>query len=93
MKKSKVVALCASMENNYRKEIFMNGPMGVVNDAKSVKEQAKLEVVEELQREHVTKYKLKLKELNSAKRTVKNLEREIEAMEDELGQEIEDINA
>ncbi len=71
----------------------MNGPMGVVNDAKSVKEQAKLEVVEELQREHVTKYKLKLKELNSAKRTVKNLEREIEAMEDELGQEIEDINA
>ena len=59
----------------------------------SVKDQARQEVLEELNKELVQRYKDKLKELNAAKKITKNLEREIEDLQDEIDQELEDLNA
>lgn len=58
-----------------------------------MKEQAKKEVLQELQAEHVEHYKEKLKALNAAKKAVSNLQREITDMEEVIDQEVKDINA
>lgn len=60
---------------------------------KSIKEQAREEILAELNQEAVESLKEKLKELHAAKKIVANLEREIEDLEEELAQEAEDINS
>lgn len=53
-------------------------------DINAVKKQAQAEFLEETNAKAVAKYKTKLKELANAKLAVRNIEREIEDLEDEL---------
>lgn len=55
-------------------------------DVKKAKEQAVQELNEEREKEAKERLKSKLKELNKAQMAVKNIEREIEDLEDELFQ-------
>lgn len=59
----------------------------------SIKEQARLEVIRELNEKAVKTYKSKLKELQSAKLVVRNIERELEDLEEELSQQTETFDA
>jgi hypothetical protein len=59
----------------------------------TVTERAKQELLEENTKGAVKKLKAKLKELQSAKVIVKNFEREITDLEQEIEQEAKDINA
>ncbi len=67
--------------------------MEVINGKKKndIKAKAKAELVEETTSEHVETMKEKLKELQSAKIVVANLEREIADLELQIEQEIDAI--
>jgi len=67
--------------------------MEVVKKGLSVKEQAKQEVMADINKDAVKKYKAKLKELNTAKQIVKNIERELEDLEEKIEQEISDVES
>lgn len=53
-------------------------------DAKEIKLQAQKELREEKETEARKKFAVKLRELEKAKQIIKNIEREIEDLEDEL---------
>lgn len=61
-------------------------------DYKKVREEALNELEEEETKKMKHTYKNKLVELRNAKRVVKNLEREIEALDDKFAQKSEDSN-
>lgn len=60
------------------------GPNKKVEDVKSILKQAEAEVAEELAKANKEKLKKKLKEIESAKLIVRNLEREIEDLMTEM---------
>lgn len=65
----------------------------VAGSSMTVTQLAKQELVAENTKDAVKRLKTKLKELQSAKVIVKNIEREIEDLEQEIEQEVADINA
>lgn len=69
--------------------------MEVINGEgkKSIKEQAKEELIQEKTGEFKERLKGKLRELQSAKTVVKNLEREVDFLEKKINQEIQDIES
>lgn len=62
-------------------------------DYKKAKEEALKEIEEEQLKDAKEQYKKKLRELQSAKQVVKNIEREIEDLSDKLFTKREDIKS
>lgn len=58
-----------------------------------IKEKAQKEVLEELEKEAVAEYKWKMKDLHAAKQVVKNIERELRDLDDELNTKLSDIKS
>jgi hypothetical protein len=62
-------------------------------DYKNIKQKAEKEVLDEIEREATRKYKEKMKELHNAKQVVKNIERELKDIDDELCTRFSDIKS
>lgn len=60
---------------------------------KTIKERANKELEEELEKEATRAYKKKMRELHSAKQVVKNIERELKDLDDELHTKFSDIES
>ncbi len=58
-----------------------------------VKKKAKEEMEAEIEKEATKKYKAKLRELHAAKQVVKNIERELKDLDDELHTKLSDIES
>lgn len=58
-----------------------------INTELTPRQQAEKELRAESQKENIAKFKKKLKELEAAKKIVRNLEREIQDLEDEIDDE------
>ena len=63
------------------------GDITMVVDLNKAKKQAQEEVDKENMDKAVKKYKSKMQELKTAKKVVKNIERELEDIDDELSQD------
>jgi hypothetical protein len=58
-----------------------------------IKKKAEKELVEEIEKEAMKEYKKKLRELHAAKQVVKNIERELRNLDDELHTKFSDIES